>query len=173
MPSWPLVIDDFSETGNDAASWSVFTDRVMGGVSTAGATLELIAGRRALHLRGSVSLERNGGFVQIARPLGRGSVPLDACAYTGLALDVCGTPGTYFVHLRTVQTRAPWQHYRAELPVRPVWTTVTVPWSAFAPQGLGTPLDVSALTRLGIVGGQTAFEADVAVGRVGLAGEAP
>lgn len=168
MPSWPLVIDDFSETGNDAASWSVFTDRVMGGVSTAGATLELIAGRRALHLRGTVSLERNGGFVQVARPLGRGSVPLDARAYTGLALDVCGTPGTYFVHLRTVQTRAPWQHYRAELPVRPLWTTVRVPWSAFTPQGLGTPLDVSALTRLGIVGGQTAFEADVAVARVGV-----
>lgn len=163
-----LVLDDFSAAPASAGAWSVFTDRVMGGVSTAGATLDVIAGRRALHLRGSVSLERNGGFVQVARPLGRGATPFDARAFAGLALDVCGAPGRYFVHLRTTQTRAPWQHYRAELPVTNTWKRVVLPWRAFGPEGLSAPLDVSALTRLGVVGGRVAFEADLAIARIAL-----
>lgn len=163
-----LVLDDFSAAPATAGTWSVFTDRVMGGVSTAGATLDLVAGRRALHLRGSVSLERNGGFVQVARPLGRGAVPLDARSFIGLALDVCGAPGRYFVHLRTSQTRAPWQHYRADLPVTNTWKRVVLPWHAFAPEGLSAPLDTGALTRLGVVGGRAAFEADLAIARIAL-----
>ncbi|HMS03559.1 MAG TPA: CIA30 family protein [Gemmatimonadaceae bacterium] len=167
-PAAVTWLDDFAADPSSAAAWVVFTDRVMGGVSTAAATMEPVAGRRALHLRGTVSLERNGGFVQVARPLGRDGAPLDARGFSGLVFHVCGTPGPYFVHLRTAQTRAPWQHYRAPLPVEPQWTTVTVPWSAFTPQGLATPLDVSVLTRLGVVGGQAAFEAAVAVERVGF-----
>jgi hypothetical protein len=166
------TLDDFDASPAGAGAWSVFTDRVMGGVSTAGATLEPVAGRRALRLQGRVSLERNGGFVQVARALGRGSSPLDARAFGGLAFDVCGAPGQYFVHLRTIHTRAPWQHYRAPLPVGPAWRTVVIPWRAFEPSGLDHPLDPSQLTRLGLVGGRAAFDADLAVARIALVTEA-
>jgi hypothetical protein len=170
MPSAPHpdLLDDFAQPGEGARAWSVFTDRVMGGVSVAQGAVEVVTGRRALRLRGRVSLERNGGFVQVARPLGDASGPLDARHALGLSLDVCGTPGPYFVHLRTADTRAPWQHYRAPLPVTADWRTVEVPWSAFTPSGLDRPLDVRALTRLGIVGAREAFDADIALARLAL-----
>jgi hypothetical protein len=161
-----LVLDDFSQDGHTAARWTVFTDRVMGGVSLAVASIDLVLGRRALRLQGRVSLEKNGGFVQMARPLGTDATPLDASSASGLTLDVCGMPGTYFVHLRTEHTRSPRQHYRAPLPVAREWATVHVPWSAFEPISLVEPLETRALVRLGVVGGTAAFNADVAVARL-------
>lgn len=166
MPHSPLVLDDFSLHQHTVAFWSVFTDRVMGGVSIAQAELGTVHERMALRLRGRVSLEKNGGFVQMARPLRPDAAPLDASGTTGLMLDVCGAPGMYFVHLRTEQTRAPWQHYRAPLPVSREWYAVHVPWSAFTPNGLSAPLDLRALLRIGVVGGTTAFDADVALARL-------
>jgi hypothetical protein len=164
-----LVLDDFSVPTADAMGWSVFTDRVMGGLSDAQGALVEVQGRRALRLTGRVSLERNGGFVQMARRLGPGpGTSRDARAFSGLALTVCGTPGPYFVHLRTADTRAPWQYYGAPLPVTGMWQEVLLPWRAFSPVALSTPLDVSGLQRLGIVAAKVAFDADVAVSRVAL-----
>jgi hypothetical protein len=159
-----LVLDDFA-TAAPTAAWTVFTDRVMGGVSNAQGAVAEVRGRRALRLVGQVSLERNGGFVQMARAL---QPACDARAFAGLALTVCGAPGSYFVHLRTGETRAPWQYYGAELPVARDWRTVVLPWSAFAPVSLAAPLNVSGLTRIGIVGAKVAFLADVALARLAL-----
>jgi len=138
----------------------------MGGVSVAHARLAIVHGRRALQLRGRVSLDRNGGFVQMARPLGEAAAPLDATGTHGLQLEVCGASGPYFVHLRTVHTRAPWQYYRAPLPVAAAWCRVDVPWTAFTPGGLAQPLDVRGLLRLGVVGGTAAFDAEISLARL-------
>jgi hypothetical protein len=167
------VLDDFADAQHRDAHWTVFTDRVMGGVSVARAQIEQVEGRRALRLRGTVSLEQNGGFVQMARAATASSDPgapaaLDAAGAHGLSLDVCGAPGSYYVHLRTGHTRAPWQHYRAPLTVLPHWCTVVVPWSAFEPRGLDTALDVRTLLRIGVVGAGAAFAADVAIARLAV-----
>jgi hypothetical protein len=163
-----LVLDDFTQ-GADATEWTAFTDQVMGGVSTGGASLMTVSGRRALVLRGHVSLERNGGFVQMARTLGANEKSmLDARAYSGVNVSVCGSPGTYFVHLRTTDTKAPWQYYGAELPVTQDWAEVTIRWEQFKAMSLRAPLDVTRLMRLGVVAAQTAFDAQVAVSRLAL-----
>lgn len=166
----PLLLDDFTEAPADiAARWSVFSDRVMGGVSVARATLGDIDGRTALRLTGDVSLERNGGFIQMARALVTSAgAPLDARDFTGLQLTAQGTPGSYFVHLRTADCRAPWQYYAAPLPVSTAWETLALPWHEFEPVALREPLDPSRLIRLGIVAAKVAFRADVAVSRVVL-----
>jgi hypothetical protein len=157
MAPVPLRLDDF-DAGPAALArrWSVFSDRVMGGVSVAQGAMATVQGRHALHLTGSVSLEHNGGFIQAACSLGDppGS-GVDARGFRGLALSVCGTPGSYFVHLRTADTRAPWQYYGAPLPVSPV--------------SLATPLDVRRLVRIGLVAAKTAFRADVALSALWLA----
>ena len=147
-----------------ARRWSVFSDRVMGGVSVANGTMATVHGRRALHLTGSVSLEQNGGFIQAACSLGDppGS-GVDARGFRGVALSVRGTPGSYFVHLRTADTRAPWQYYGAPLLVSGEWTDIVLDWGAFTPVSLATPLDVSRIVRIGIVAAKTAFQADVAL----------
>lgn len=167
----PRRLDDF-DAGPESMErrWSVFSDRVMGGVSTARGVMAAVYGRYALHLTGDVSLEQNGGFIQAACSLGDppGS-GVDARGFRGIALSVCGTPGSYFVHLRTADTRAPWQYYGAPLPVSGDWTHVVLDWGAFRPVSIATPLDVSRVTRIGIVAAKTAFRADVALSELWLA----
>jgi hypothetical protein len=171
MAPVPLRLDDF-DAGPAALAhrWSVFSDRVMGGVSIVNGAMATVQGRHALHLTGSVSLEHNGGFIQAACSLGDppGS-GVDARGFRGVALSVCGTHGSYFVHLRTADTRAPWQYYGAPLPVLGEWTHVVLNWGAFTPVSLATPLDVRRIVRIGIVAAKTAFRADVALSALWLA----
>jgi hypothetical protein len=166
----PLRLDDF-DAGSAAMArrWSVFSDRVMGGVSIANGAMAHVHGRDALHLTGSVSLEQNGGFIQAACSLGEppGS-GVDARGFRGVALSVCGTPGSYFVHLRTADTRAPWQYYGAPLPVSGDWTRVVLEWGAFTPVSIAAALDVRRILRIGIVAAKTAFRADVALSELWL-----
>ena len=167
----PLRLDDFCAGPSVMARrWSVFSDRVMGGVSMANGAMDNVHGRDALHLTGNVSLEQNGGFIQAACSLGDppGS-GVNARGYRGLALSVCGTPGSYFVHLRTANTRAPWQYYGAPLPVSGEWSRIVLDWSAFTPVSIATPLDVRQILRIGIVAAKTAFYADVALSELWLA----
>jgi hypothetical protein len=167
--------------------WRFFTDQVMGGVSSGEARVETVAGRPALRLRGTVSLDYGGGFIQVVCPLGTPSNPeFDASALAGIELEVqaaSGPPGGYAVHLRTTDTRAPWQLYAAILPLEPSdaagspspedWRTVFLPWAAFRPKALRLPLDPGKLRRVGIVAAGAAFEADLAVARLTLVGDAP
>jgi len=168
-----LVLDDFSidrvqpTSDSSLGAWRAFSDRVMGGVSEGTAAFEQVQDRRALRLRGTVSLAQNGGFLQVARVLDSdGPSGFDARAYDGLLLDVCGVPGPYFVHLRTSDTRAPWQYYAAPLTVSTSWHEVQLLWSAFTPSALRAPLAIDRLQRIGIVAAQAAFHADIAVSRI-------
>jgi Complex I intermediate-associated protein 30 (CIA30) len=147
----------------------VFSDRVMGGVSVAHGVMATVQGHHALQLTGSVSLERNGGFIQAACSLGEppGS-GIDARGYRGIALQLCGAPGSYFVHLRTADTHAPWQYYGAPLPVSGEWTHVVLDWGSFTPASIDAPLDVRRVVRIGIMAAKAAFRADVALSKLWL-----
>lgn len=159
-----MRIDDFTDTTSALGTrWTTFTDRVMGGVSDATATLETLDGTPCLRLRGRVRLERNGGFIQVALPLDRTGAPFDASRFRGLAFLARGTGHTYYVHLRSRDTTLPWQHHAAAFRAGPSWAPVQLPWSAFAPQGLRAPVDPAALLRLGLVAAKAAFDADVAI----------
>jgi len=160
------LIDDFSRPDGRSAlgpEWRFFADTVMGGVSRGQAGRDSIAGESCLRLTGQVSLENNGGFVQVALPLEGPDGPLNAGAWKGIRLLVRGTGGVYDVHLRTGETRHPWQYYRASFPVTEEWASVDLPFDAFQPASLREPLDPAQLTRVGIVAARRAFQADVAV----------
>jgi hypothetical protein len=165
-----FVLDDF--TGLDGAtsigtSWAGFTDRVMGGRSAARAKYDVIDGRRCLRMTGRVSTD-GGGFIQLALDLEMNAAPLDASAHAGIELDVWGNGESYNCHLRTTDVRWYEQSYRATFASSPAWTTVRLPWRAFAPHGLDAPLNLKGLLRLGILGWMRDFDADYAVGRVAL-----
>lgn len=170
-----MVIADFANPDPvEEARWRFLADRVMGGVSRGSAVVEGVEGHRALHLRGKVSLDRGGGFIQVVRGLGeeRGS-PLDASDHSGLGALVRGVPGKYFLHLRTSHTRAPWQYYGAPLPVEREWRFVKLIWSDFVAQSTSHPLDPSALIRVGLVAAWASFEADVALAHLTLLPRGP
>jgi uncharacterized surface protein with fasciclin (FAS1) repeats len=167
----PLLIDDFSEPNGPSSigtTWRLFTDRVMGGVSNATSRYEVLDGKSCLRMQGDVSLENNGGFVQIALSLRPGDRPFDASGYRGVRLWVRGNGLPYYVHLRTAQNRLPWQYFSAPLATDAEWRPIEIPFSAFEGQSTSAELDTSKLKRIGIVGAKKAFKADIAVSRVEL-----
>jgi hypothetical protein len=160
-----FLVDDFARDGVSALGtrWQTFSDRVMGGVSNGEATFETIEGRRCLRLRGQVSLENRGGFVQAALPLVERSGSFDAGRFKGIRLQVRGNGAVYYVHLRTEDTRLPWQYYEAGFEAGSAWRQIDIPFTAFSPENLPAALDTGGLKRLAIVAAKRAFSADVAV----------
>ena len=78
------------------AEWEYVADRVMGGVSAGQMTQEMVQGRMATRLCGDVSLENNGGFVQIASDL----PDMDASGWDGWSLSA--RPVAIIINTRTV-----------------------------------------------------------------------
>ena len=64
-------------------------------------------------MKGNVSLENNGGFVQVALPLAMGSKTFDATAYSGVRFWVKGNGQQYYVHLKNDKTTLHWHYYSA------------------------------------------------------------
>ena len=97
------VIDDLSRNfpvASIGTSWRLFTDRVMGGVSQGTLVRDTVAGRPAIRMRGEVSLENNGSFVQMSLDLTKDLGVGDASAWRGVELDVIGDDQAYNVQLR-------------------------------------------------------------------------
>ena len=135
----------------------------MGGVSSGTISRAEIDGKAALHLRGQVSLENNGGFVQAALPLASPGETLDASQAAGIELSVRGNGQVYSMHLRTDVLDRPWQSYRSEFTAEPAWQTVRLPFSRFTPYRTDHELDLRKLVRLGLVAIGREFQADLAV----------
>lgn len=161
-----MILTDF--TGPHAPPWRCFTDRVMGGRSDASAELEAFHGQRALVLRGRVSLENRGGFVQVALQLGERGRPLDASRFRAIRLTVCGSAPATLVHLRTADNLFPWSHYAAPFALPTEWGEMDVPFTAFEAAGMATRLDRGVLTRLGVVAGKAAGLVEIGLTRVEL-----
>lgn len=165
----PLVVDDLARDDLTAAlgsRWRLVSDRVMGGVSTGALTREVVAGRPALRMRGEVSLENDGGFLQMALDLAPKGEVLDARAFGGVEIDVLGNDETYGVHLRTDRVTRPWQSWRQAFVATAEWRTVRLPFAGFAAHRIEQPLDVARLRRIGLVAIGRAFTADLAVAGV-------
>jgi len=165
-----VIIDDFSDPSkaSSGASWELFTDQVMGGISRGTMVPETVAGRSALRMSGSVELDNNGGFIQASLDLSADGSPIDARAYAGVECMVLGNDERYNVHLRTADTLRPWQSYRHAFKARKAWQSVRLPFSDFTPHRIETPLDLSCLRRISFVAIGRAFEADLCISSLAL-----
>ncbi|MGB3408022.1 MAG: CIA30 family protein [Jannaschia sp.] len=148
--------------------WEYVADTVMGGVSQGRIIREELAGRAATRLTGLVSLDNNGGFVQMAFDLLRDGSAFDASSFSGLEMEVLGNGETYDLRLRTDQLTRPWQSFRAEFVATSDWTKVRLPFDTFEPHRTGVMFDPACLRRIGVLAIGRAFEADVAVASVRL-----
>ena len=161
------VIDDLSRApflATIGSHWRLFTDEVMGGVSIGGMARDVIAGRAAIRMRGDVSLENNGGFVQIALDLSADGGVVDASAWSGIELDVFGNGEEYGVHLRTDALTRPWQSYRQSFTADAEWRTVQLRFDHFVPHRTDVLLDTHRLRRIGVVAIGRPFSCDLALG---------
>lgn len=144
--------------------WEFVADTVMGGVSSGGVTREDVAGRPAHRLQGRVSLDNNGGFVQIATDL----EVSDAAQWTGLRLTLSGNAEAYDIRLRTSELRRPWHSYRVERVVTEGWQHYDIPFAAFEAHRTDIALNLAAITRVGLVAIGREFDADIAVAGLAL-----
>ncbi len=169
MATSSKIIDDLSRPeplASNGASWSLIADRVMGGVSQGTLKRETIKGRSAIRLQGEVSLDNNGGFLQIALDLDPSGGSFNATAWQGIEVDVLGNGEEYNMHLRTADISQPWQSYRQTFRARPMWTTIRLPFVDFAGYRIDAALDLKNLRRVGIVAIGRAFRADIAIGGI-------
>jgi hypothetical protein len=104
----------------------------------------------------------------MALPLGGADGPLDAGGFRGFRITVTGNGRTYSIHLRTTDTRLPWQYYQAPIPTAGGWREIEVPFAAFRGESLQTPLNPQRLERLAIAAAKWAGSADVAIARIAL-----
>lgn len=175
------IIDDMSDPfpfTSSGSQWQGITDRVMGGISNGSLSRETIDGREANVLRGTVSLENGGGFIQMATDLSLDPSDdpfVDASEYDGVEVEVyCESTNeeeSFNVHLRTPACERQNSSYRATFPIRPgTWATVRLSWDSFEGYGPGpdgTPF-VPALRRMGVVSIGEAKDVVLAIGRVGF-----
>mgnify|MGYP006270950805 FL=1 len=164
------LIDDFADADGRSrlgTPWRLVTDQVMGGVSRGSMQLRELDGRRALCLRGEVSVANNGGFVQMNLDLSP-TATLDASPFSGVRLVARGNGEGYNVHLKTAATTMPWQSYRADFVAHDAWTEVRLPFTSFTPHRLVPALDTTRLKRLGIVAIGRAMRADLCVAEIGF-----
>lgn len=163
------IIDDLNQPAPQAsngASWELIADRVMGGVSQGMMHREVVESRTAIRMQGEVSLENNGGFLQIALDLKPDGGSLDASGWEGIEIDVFGNGEEYNMHLRTADVNRPWQSYRQSFLAQTKWKTLRLNFEDFTPHRIDTPLDLTTLRRIGIVAIGRAFSADIAIGGV-------
>jgi hypothetical protein len=151
-----------------ALRWMMITDGVMGGVSRGTVSAEIVDGRTAARMRGRVSTDNNGGFIQIAIDLLPDGSAIDVSGCTGLAIDVFGNDETYGAHLRSTDITRPQQSYRQGFIAPPRWTTIALPFSDFAPHRVETPLNLARLRRIGLVAIGREFDVDLSVARLAL-----
>ena len=163
------VVDDLAQphpAATNGAAWQFIADGVMGGVSHGSMTRETMDGRAALRIRGTVSLDNNGGFIQMALDLSPSGSAIDASGFAGIEIDAIGNGETYNLHLRTTDVTRPWQSYRQSFIAAETWETHRIPFTDFAPHRIETPLDLTKLRRIGILAIGRTFEADVSIGGV-------
>jgi len=164
-----LLVEDFSvdrSTKKAGTGWEFLSDRVMGGMSAGRIEFGMVDGRSCLHMTGSVSLENNGGFIQARTGLRSRGRRLDAHLYKGIKLSVKGNKQSYAIHLRTRDTRLPWQFYEASFPTNGAWQEIAIPFAKFKPNSLRNPLNLKTLTTLAVVAAGKRFDADILVDEI-------
>lgn len=168
-----FTIDDRSTnsiTSKLGGQWRLFTDQVMGGISNGTLKPEQYKGKSCLRMKGQVSTENNGGFVQIALDLNAGKA-FDASAYQGLKIEVAGNNEEYNLHYRTSGLWLPWQSYRASFKATPQWSTIRIPFNKMKPYRTGKKFRQNKIKRIGLVAIGKNFEADLCVGSVSFYGK--
>ncbi len=164
-----MLIHDFSNQSLRSAHgtrWRAVSDQVMGGASEAKIDLTALDGRPCLRLTGDVRLENDGGFIQASLDLVASGETLDASALRGIQLVARGNSERYSLHLRTADTKRPWQSYRARFVASTDWRMIELPFTDFMPHRLDTALNLKRLRRLGLVAIGRAFSADLAVAEI-------
>ena len=150
---------------NIGTEWRFVADTVMGGVSTGNVIVDSHNGKNCLRMRGNVSTENNGGFVQMALPLSARGV-FDASQYDGIELVVSGNNESYNLHFRTSGLWFPWQSYRGSFTATQEWQTLRIPFTELEAYKTSQAFQQDKLKRVGLLGIGRDFQADLCLASI-------
>lgn len=142
-----MNITTLYQAGTQTPPWRVVTDQVMGGVSKA----QLFHDTEGTHLVGDVSLENNGGFIQIQldRPK-----ELSPELYQGVFIEWRSEHAQPFeLLIKSSQLWMPWQSYRAKAMASQEWQSLFIPFQQFTPYKTQTQLRLDKITKFSVLAG--------------------
>lgn len=149
---------------NPEKKWEFITDQVMGGVSSG--KLEFISegDKSFARMTGMVSLENDGGFIQIRKKIDLAINKLSK----GLKIDIRGNNQKYYIHIRTSGTILPWQYYQAPFLATNTWQTKYIYFSEFIRSGimLSKKINPKNIKSIAVVAYGKKYEAFVDVNNI-------
>lgn len=166
-----LPLYDFNETAVEPQfEWKGFTDQVMGGVSEISTRVMSQDDEIFIRMEGDVSLENNGGFIQISLRLASGLKSYNASEFDGIRLKVKAEGSGYYVFIRTSSTIFPWQFYKAPINTEETWQTVDLAWSDFEGGDYGNfgGMKPTHLKSIALVAYAKEFRAKIDMSSIGL-----
>ena len=144
-----IAQDMFKDNFSNSEQWRYVADDVMGGVSTGYVEYQIIEEDIIAVLKGSVSTENNGGFIQIRRDLK--DINLENA--NSVKIVAKGNSQKYYIFLRTTGTILPWQYYASEFTVNENFNEFVLPIKDFEKSGLllAKKINPKKITSIGIV----------------------
>lgn len=131
-----VLIDSFINT--DEKNWEFISDQVMGGVSFGDYILITEGNIEFIRLTGFVSIENNGGFIQVRKKI---TNVIDK-KFTGIRFTCRGNNTDYFIHIRTSFTLLPWQYYQGKFFANNNWQDIKLDLSEFSGSGALLPKNI-------------------------------
>lgn len=171
------VFEDIYATENDKnIHWRMISDQVMGGRSQGQVLQQNENGSICDCLIGNVSLENNGGFIQMQIGLDKVVNPSAKSAFLsqnfadfeGIFIEVIGNPHSYNLHFKTSQLWLPWQSFRKEIEITDNWQQLCIPFAEFKSYRTFSKFNPAKVTRFAVVAIGDAFAAKVCVRRFGV-----
>ena len=144
-----IAQDMFKDNFSNNEQWRYVADDVMGGVSTGYVEYQIIEEDIIAVLKGNVSTENNGGFIQIRRDLK--DINLENA--NSVKIVAKGNSQKYYIFLRTTGTILPWQYYASEFTVNENFNEFILPIKDFEKSGflLAKKINPKKITSIGIV----------------------
>ncbi len=132
-----VLFDNFEK--NNFNKWEFVSDQVMGGISFGKHAFLNENNKTFIRMTGYVSLENNGGFIQVRRMLSEEDKKFE----NGIQLELRGNNQSYFVHLRTKFTLLPWQYYQGKINTKEGWSKIRMQLKDFSRSGRLLPNNIN------------------------------
>ncbi|HHS99339.1 MAG TPA: hypothetical protein ENK73_00635 [Thiomicrospira sp.] len=147
--------------------WFFVSDQVMGGVSNGQVSFKKNETSPCHCLTGKVSLENNGGFLQM-QLVHLDDLNIHFNDFKGIYIEVKGNNHQYNLHLRTSQLLLPWQSFRQQFFASEKWQRLFFSFEEFTSYKTFSKLNPAKISRLGILAIGEAFESNICIRNLGL-----
>lgn len=155
----------FTNQSNAKQNWQMVSDQVMGGLSQG----QMYLTEDGVNVQGQVSLENNGGFLQVQWLIDESLSSADLKNYEGIFIEWCA-PKTEDLELllKSSQLWMPWQSYRCKATITTDWQTLFIPFEAFEPYRTQTRLNPKRINKFAVLAGGKEMMVEFNIRQFGL-----